>query len=179
MLSTVQNDIGELLAADPARQHEAQAAFETAPRELVALARAYPHIPGIRRDFAVACNGIGGAYLGIRRAEIEDDPPQAKNDLESASVYCQNARRLLVDLIKSRDLSDYESQPRAHLANSARVALAQGNRDSAPAPSMMRLPWRIERRFPSTQRARPITGYCRKWLRSKRASSDRLQQCDE
>ncbi len=131
VLATVQNDLGELLAADPARQREAQAAFESARRELVALARAYPHIPGVRRDFAVACNGIGGAFIAIRRAEIESDPQKAKQHLESASVYCQNARKLLVDLLKSRELFDYESQLGRVLANLARVALAQGNRDSA------------------------------------------------
>ncbi len=131
VLGTVQNDLGESLAADPARQREAQAAFELARRELVALARAYPHIPGIRRDFAVSCNGIGGAYIAMHRTEIENDPQKAKKDLESASIYCQNARRLLVDLLKSREISDYESQLARVLANLARIALAQGNRDSA------------------------------------------------
>jgi eukaryotic-like serine/threonine-protein kinase len=131
VLSSVQNDQGESLAALPARGREAAAAFELARRELVALARAYPHIPGIRRDFAVACNGIGGAFLAIHRAEIKNDPQKAKKDLESASIYCQNARRLLVDLLKSREISEYESQLGRVLANLARIALAQGNRDSA------------------------------------------------
>ena len=91
VLATVQNDLGELLAADPA-QREAQAAFESARRELVALARAYPHIPGVRRDFAVACNGIGGAFIAIRRAEVESDPQKAKQHLESAWCIAKCAK---------------------------------------------------------------------------------------
>ena len=171
VLATVQNDLGELLAADPAAERRSAGGVRIRRRDLVALARAYPHIPGVRRDFAVACNGIGGAFIAIRRAEVESDPQKAKQHLESALGVLPEARKLLVDLLKSRELFDYESQLGRVLANLARIALAKETA-TRPALSSTSPPSRIGRQSQPTRRVRSIEGSWSKSSRNARESSD-------
>ena len=110
VLGTVQNDLGESLAGDP-RGQETQAAFRLVREN-------WSHLRGRIRTFPVfaatsLCLATASAgFLAVHRTEIGNDPQQARKDLESAFIDRQNARKLLVDLLKSREISDYESQLR-------------------------------------------------------------------
>ncbi len=131
--AAVLNHRGELLADDVRRRSEAMTAFESAKRIMVPLANAYPGIPQLRREVAVACNGRGGMLLALALAQAASDRSNATKLLERASADCETAQRLLRDLLKARPIFDYHSHHGRTLANLARIESARGNRDAARA----------------------------------------------
>ena len=172
VLATVQNDLGELLAADPAHGAKRRRRSNPARRELVALARAYPHIPGVRRDFAVACNGIGGAFIAIRRAEVESDPQKAKQHLESDFRCIARTRESYLWICSSHASYSTTRVSSGEFWQTSRGSRSHKETATRPALSSTSPPSRIGRQSQPTRRVRSIEGSWSKSSRNARESSD-------
>jgi tetratricopeptide (TPR) repeat protein len=130
-LACALNDRGELLASDPTFQTSGEDMFKQSGLILCALVNEYPHIPQFNRDLARSYNGIGSARLALGLEKLEKDPKNAKSLLKRALSDCDEARKLLVELLRSRRLFDYHSCLSQTMANLSRISAALGDADSA------------------------------------------------
>ena len=171
VLATIQIDLGELLAGDATRLAEARAAFDMARRELLALARAYPHIPGIRRDLAAAFNGLGGTSIALcaqfaraRSAESQAVPRKRHGELpERAKIPGRFAQVSRFTRLR-KSIRTHACEPGEDCSRKKTVT-RRGRSSTWP-------PLRTERRSQPTRRVRSTAGSSRKFPRSVIKSSE-------
>jgi tetratricopeptide (TPR) repeat protein len=109
-LASVRISLGDFLVeTDPAA---AASLFRSATQELRRVASFRPRVPQFRLDLAVAHRGMGTAQ-------------RALGQLDPAAKSCAEARRLLLVLLKERDIPGYHYSLGRVLAEEARIARAR------------------------------------------------------
>jgi tetratricopeptide (TPR) repeat protein len=114
--SGVRDALGDLLLeTEPSKS---ASLFTESIKDLRLVVNNHLLIPSYRRELAIAHNGLGAARL-------------AAGTLELAGASCDEAQKILVALLKERDVPDYHYSLARTLANQARIARARRQPDQA------------------------------------------------